>query len=822
MTTAFAEQAWGTEVTITKTTDQLIQENNWTISAGSDVTCYTSFSLDDIITISTTGSANCGSVWGNSNSDWRLYQNKSGNIKISVANGYTLKSVKLIFTVSNSGALYNGSTKITSNTSQSVTGSEITWTVGNTGSATNGQVRITSFSVTYESSLLTSNLTLTGSSNLNFNLYSSSDPQTISYTTSSTGAVTVSSNVYINTSVNQTDKTITVTPLSVTPSSQTITVSQAADDEYAAGTATFTVSIVNIDPNTPGTQFNPYTVAQALENTPSSGTSDNVYITGVVSAFYEDNQTILQDYRHRYYISDPNTENQLLVYDGKGLNNTTFINANDLLIGDVVTIYGQLTTYNGTKEVTENNYIVSLTRPTFSITLGSMVNYEEIFVFDNPEGDAIDITEVQFQAGTTIYLSPDLAEDYVVDHITITDASNNSFEAMSCEGGMWSFVMPRSNVTITATAKLTPEAPALPIAGGQFVKVTNTDDIEDGYYLIVYETGNVAFNGGLSTLDVTSNSINVTIATNNIIEATDATIAAVFFIDKTNGKLKSNSGQYIGASGNSNGLNQTDNASTYTNSFSIDNSGNAIISAVFEGSSMKLQYNKSSGQERFRYFKGTQENIQIYKYIAPRATITLNEACHDSEGNYYGTYSNSKAFVVPRGLTVSEIGVNANGTLNVQNYSTGDIVPANTGVMVSSTTAGEHTATLTSGGTSVLGNSNRLFASGDGGITATAMSTATPSCKYYRLTMHNGTELGFYWGAPEGAAFDLAANKAYLALQQRSSGQSFIGINPGGESGIENIITTNDDSNVYDLQGRRVAQPQKGLYIVNGKKVIIK
>jgi hypothetical protein len=26
----------------------------------------------------------------------------------------------------------------------------------------------------------------------------------------------------------------------------------------------------------------------------------------------------------------------------------------------------------------------------------------------------------------------------------------------------------------------------------------------------------------------------------------------------------------------------------------------------------------------------------------------------------------------------------------------------------------------------------------------------------------------------------------------------------------------------YDLQGRKVAQPQKGLYIVNGRKVVVK
>ena len=200
-------------------------------------------------------------------------------------------------------------------------------------------------------------------------------------------------------------------------------------------------------------------------------------------------------------------------------------------------------------------------------------------------------------------------------------------------------------------------------------------------------------------------------------------------------------------------------------------------------------------------------------------TITLASACTDGT-KYYGTYSNSNAFAIPEGLTVSEIGINEDGTLNVQNYAAGAIVPANTGVMVSSATPGDHTVTLTSGGTSVLGINNRLFASGDAVITSDAMATAAPNCKYYRLTMHNGTKLGFYWGAPEGVSFDLAANKAYLAIP---IGNSRSGFNIGGEeSGIEAVITTNDDCNVYDLQGRRVAQPQKGLYIVNGKKVIIK
>jgi hypothetical protein len=112
-----------------------------------------------------------------------------------------------------------------------------------------------------------------------------------------------------------------------------------------------------------------------------------------------------------------------------------------------------------------------------------------------------------------------------------------------------------------------------------------------------------------------------------------------------------------------------------------------------------------------------------------------------------------------------------------------------------------------------------LKASGDAGITATAMATAAPNCLYYRLTMHNGSTIGYWWGAEDGAAFELAANKAYLVGS--ASAPEFLGFGDvTAIRGIENGQLTID--NYYDLQGRRVAQPTKGLYIVNGKKVVIK
>ena len=149
---------------------------------------------------------------------------------------------------------------------------------------------------------------------------------------------------------------------------------------------------------------------------------------------------------------------------------------------------------------------------------------------------------------------------------------------------------------------------------GSYVKVTKTTDITDGTYLIVYEGDEsaVAFNGALETLDAAENTISVTIA-DGAIEATDATDAAAFTIDMTNGTLKSASGYYIGVPSYSNGLKQSDKAEDYVNAFAIDDSGNALITCETEGGTMTMKYNKASNQLRFRYYKSGQQDIQLYK-----------------------------------------------------------------------------------------------------------------------------------------------------------------------------------------------------------------
>ena len=227
----------------------------------------------------------------------------------------------------------------------------------------------------------------------------------------------------------------------------------------------------------------------------------------------------------------------------------------------------------------------------------------------------------------------------------------------------------------------------------------------------------------------------------------------------------------------------------------------------------------------YQYFylqdnNGTSNISEIVITYVPTATITLNAACTDGE-MVYGTYSNTSAWVVPEDLIVSEVGI-TDGKLNVAPYSTGAVVPANTGVMVSALEGGDYTVELsTETGTSVLDTDNALKPSG-AGITAEGMAAAAPDCIYYRLTMHNGETIGYAWGAKDGAAFALAANKAYLAVPNSLGAKVSLLWFDGEVTGIENVNTDMKNGAIYNLAGQRVNKVQNGIFIMNGKKYIAK
>lgn len=190
----------------------------------------------------------------------------------------------------------------------------------------------------------------------------------------------------------------------------------------------------------------------------------------------------------------------------------------------------------------------------------------------------------------------------------------------------------------------------------------------------------------------------------------------------------------------------------------------------------------------------------------------------------YGTYFTNEAFVMPEGVTGYTITDKdgENLTLN-EAYTAGTTVPASTALVLKATDELTESKTFNAvvvNSTETAPTDNLLHGTVEAATTSVEGATA-----YYKLA--NGDKgLGFYYGAENGAAFTNGAHKAYLAVKGNLSqmkGFSFDGMT----TGINQVSTakTNDNANIYDLNGRRIQSlgaAQKGIYIVGGKKVIVK
>ncbi len=171
-----------------------------------------------------------------------------------------------------------------------------------------------------------------------------------------------------------------------------------------------------------------------------------------------------------------------------------------------------------------------------------------------------------------------------------------------------------------------------------FEKVTETRTDWSGSYLIVYETGSVAFNGALSSLDAVSNTVSVTIS-NGTIAVTDALRNSVFIIDAAGNTIKSASGYYIGVTSNSNGLKQSTTSTSYEHTITISN-GNVLITS---SAGPVLKFNKASDQMRFRYYKSGQQEVQLYRLnetLGGTTTYYLTMSTVDCDHNYESVVTN--------------------------------------------------------------------------------------------------------------------------------------------------------------------------------------
>ena len=249
---------------------------------------------------------------------------------------------------------------------------------------------------------------------------------------------------------------------------------------------------------------------------------------------------------------------------------------------------------------------------------------------------------------------------------------------------------------------------------------------------------------------------------------------------------------------------------------------------------------------------GQQLDTDNYPVLGSEYKI-IKSAKGDKDANnndtYWATFSNLNSdatLSVPsaRNLNVYNATV-SNGTMTLSERNDSQVAKGE-GVLLK--TDGEYVnvkANKTNGLKAVDYTDNNLVA------TPTTEETVTADAGYtlYRLTYNNVStmeDLGFYLGlvkdsdgtiiSEDGSLLKATPGKAYLKVSTQAAtepstaklahGFAFPG--DGETTGIECITVTDEGTGnnrvegIFDLQGRKVSKPTKGVYINNGKKVIIK
>ena len=199
-----------------------------------------------------------------------------------------------------------------------------------------------------------------------------------------------------------------------------------------------------------------------------------------------------------------------------------------------------------------------------------------------------------------------------------------------------------------------------------------------------------------------------------------------------------------------------------------------------------------------------------FSYIRSDAEVTMNLTANSAGGAKWTTFYNKNySFEADANTQVFKAALSGS-TLTLTELTTDNIVNKDKAVILKSTASPiVMTLPISDGSNDFTGNQLQGVSDHEG---------QTSDGTMYVLNYKAATGVGFY---KLNSGKTLGVGKAYLTYG--GSANEFFGFDE--TTGInatlnDNVEMTND--NVYDLQGRRVSQPTKGLYIVNGKKVVIK
>ena len=208
------------------------------------------------------------------------------------------------------------------------------------------------------------------------------------------------------------------------------------------------------------------------------------------------------------------------------------------------------------------------------------------------------------------------------------------------------------------------------------------------------------------------------------------------------------------------------------------------------------------------------QNGSTLNLVVRPAPAAYDVTANLANGAYWATfYSNAGNYQAPDGTQVFAVTLNTTTAEITMTEIPNRIALSGKGVvMKQATESSSPSTTITMTKTETAPDVDYSGSS----LTGTMTSITNPSYGniYVLNNPEGGNGVGFYKLQSDGT---IGANKAYLTTV--ASAREFFLFDEA--TGIEMpTVEDNADAVVYDLQGRRVAQPTKGLYIVNGKKVI--
>ncbi len=485
---------------------------------------------------------------------------------------------------------------------------------------------------------------------------------------------------------------------------------------------------------------------------------------------------------------------------------------------------------NGNVSVTDNqNGTWTFTMPAKAVTVtATATRFYQVSGSNNISCDVADANDkiVQnsktcYRPGATINFEVTVPDGYIIQSLTIKDEDDQNVSYSANGTNAYTFTMPAKAVTMEAVTvrdfselTLIEGTAAFTVTGGTDYgyddgpenlldgKYSSTDDSNYSKWVVDDVTTGcyVEFN----TPEPVVPKHYTLISTNSyggIIGCypTSWTIKAKVSADK----------EWTTIAAESNNNTMSDEQTCHSYLFDFDNPGNNAYKYFrFEVTAVK-GWEALGDEWNPTVYHNWLELSEMQMYVRGE-TLTAKD---DGNGNYWATYYNGSTSYATDGNTTIYKGTKGDNKVLLTQV---DDIPAGNAVILKSKVP---TITLMQTTKSADFTDNDLHGVSERTLASDVKTTYSANTLYVMGNTASGFGFHKYTGN------NMPANKAFLALSSGSSAplRMVFFDDDDTTTAIESLShDAAGQEGIYDLQGRKVNQPSRGLYIVNGKKVMIK